>query len=87
MTDIGSPVAGIVDKLRLNGQYDLRTLAFNEYKEGLPVQIYNSSLSSLLPIAKACLDKTTVALKNFGISEDLNQEKSKRLDVIKKMGI
>jgi hypothetical protein len=72
---------------RLNGKYDLRTLAFKEYKEGLPVQIYNSSLSLLVPIAKACLDKTTAALKNFGVSEDPNQEKSKRLDVIKKMGI
>lgn len=73
--------------LRLNEKYDLRTLAFKEYKEGLPVQIYNSSLSLLVPIAKACLDKTTVAFKNFGISEDPKQEKSKRLDVIKKMRI
>jgi hypothetical protein len=48
---------------------------------------YNSSLSLLVPIAKVCLDKTTAALKNFGVSEDPNQEKFKRLDVIKKMRI
>ncbi len=73
--------------IRLNGKYDLRTLAFKEYKDHLPAQIYNSSLSLLAPIAKACLDKNTTSLKNFGILEGSNQEKSMRIDDIKKMGI
>jgi len=72
---------------RLNGKYDLRTLPFKEYKESFPLQIYNSSLSLLVPIAKACLDKTAVARKKVGLSENPNQGITNRMDIIKKMGI
>ena len=62
---------------RLNGKYDLRTLPFKEYKESFPIQIYTSSLSLLETIAKACLDKTTTADKDFGSLKNPNQEKNK----------
>ena len=57
---------------RLNGKYDLTTLPFKEYKESFPLQIYTSSLSLLEPIAKACFDKTTAAVKKVGVSVSLN---------------
>lgn len=72
---------------RLNGKYDLRTLPFKDYKESFPLQIYNSSLSLIEPIAKACLDKNSPEVVKFEISETTNPVKSKRIDLIKEMGI
>jgi len=72
---------------RLNGKYDLRTLPFKEYKESFPIQIYNSSLSLLEPIAKTCLDKTIDLAVNSDIQENRSSRTSSRLDAIKKMGI
>lgn len=72
---------------RLNGKYDLRTLPFKNFKEPFPLQIYNSSLSLIEPIAQACLDRNVPKVDKSGISEVINLEKPNRLDLINEMGI
>jgi hypothetical protein len=72
---------------RLNGKFDLRTLSFSEYKDTFPAAIYNSSLSLLEPIAKACLVGPIGLANNSGVSSNANIENLSRLDAIKKMGI
>lgn len=71
---------------RLNGKYDLRTLPFKEYKEEFPIQIYNSSLSLIEPLAQACFDKALASQKE-NIAGSNMRETVNRLDLIKSMGI
>ncbi len=71
---------------RLNGKYDLRTLQFKEYKEAFPIQIYNSSLSLIEPIAQA-LSFKALASEKENIENASNREAANRLDLIKSMGI
>jgi hypothetical protein len=72
---------------RLDGKYDLRTLSFKEYREAFPIQIYNSSLALLEPIAKASLDKSVRSKELFSEQVSADVEFSKRLDDIRKIGI
>jgi hypothetical protein len=72
---------------RLNGKYDLRTLPFKDYKESFPIQIYNSSLSLIDPIAQACLDKNTPEAEKSEHLDASTQTKTIILDRIKEMGI
>ena len=72
---------------RLNGKYDLRTLPFKDFKESFPLQIYNSSLSLIEPIAQACLDKNAPELEESEHVDAPTQAKTIILDRIKEMGI
>jgi hypothetical protein len=72
---------------RLNGKYDLRTLPFIEYKESFPIQIYNSTLSLIEPVAQACLMKSSPESEVSSTSEAINFVKPNRLALIKQMGI
>jgi hypothetical protein len=71
---------------RLNGNFDLRTLSFIEYKDTFPSMIYNSCLSLLEPIAKACSGGTIGLANNSGASNNTNIDNLCRLDA-EKMGI
>jgi len=71
---------------RLNGKYDLRTLPFKEYNEEFPIQIYNSSLSLIEPLAHACFDKALASQKE-NIAGSNMREAVNRLDLIKSIGI
>jgi hypothetical protein len=72
---------------RLNGKYDLRTLPFIEYKESFPIQIYNSTLSLIEPVAQACLRKSAPESEISCASGAMNFVKQNRLALIKEMGI
>jgi len=49
--------------------FDLRTLAFKEYKESIPIQIFNSSLSLIKPISKASDEKTLTLITACSLPE------------------
>jgi hypothetical protein len=72
---------------RLNGRYDLRTLVFKEYNESFPIKIYESSLSLIEPLARACLEKNAQTKAKSHVLDDLDSEKISRLNRIKIMGI
>jgi hypothetical protein len=70
-------------------KYDLRTLAFKEFRDQLPIQVYKSTLSLIQPLAQTCLDTENRMFESTAVSkiDSTALDKSIRLDAIRRMGI